>query len=38
MYGNLYQLDKLVRNFKIKEGLSAETSGGLMIILENSIK
>lgn len=32
--GNLHQLDGLVRNFKMKEGLAAETSGGLMIVIK----
>lgn len=30
-YATLHKLDKIVRNFKFKEGLAAETSGGLMI-------
>lgn len=32
-YKVLHKLDKIVRNFKFKEGLAAETSGGLMISL-----
>jgi len=31
--GNLYKYDKLVRDFKLKEGKAAETSGGLLICL-----
>lgn len=30
-YPVLHKLDKIVRNFKFKEGLAAETSGGLLI-------
>lgn len=30
-YATLHKLDKIVRDFKFKEGLAAETSGGLMI-------
>ena len=30
-YSTLHKLDKIVRDFKFKEGLAAETSGGLMI-------
>ena len=29
----LHRLDKQVRDFKLKEGLSAETSGGLLVVL-----
>lgn len=32
-YGILHGLDKIVRDFKFKEGLAAETSGGLLISL-----
>ena len=35
--GNLYKFDKLVRDFKMKKGLAAETSGGLLIVLKNNI-
>lgn len=36
-FGNLYKMDKLVRNFRIKEGLAAETSGGLLIVMEKNV-
>lgn len=32
-FAGLPKYDKLVRNFKLKEGLAAETSGGLMIVI-----
>lgn len=34
MIGPLYKFDKLVRDFKFKEGRAAETSGGLLISLQ----
>lgn len=37
VYGNLHLFDKLVRDFKLEEGLASETSGGLMIVLENQV-
>lgn len=33
LFAGLPKYDKLVRNFKLKEGLAAETSGGLMIVI-----
>lgn len=36
VFGNLWKLDKLVRNFKLEEGLAAETSGGLMIVMDKN--
>lgn len=30
-------MDNLVRNFKLKEGLAAETSGGLLIVLDKNV-
>ena len=36
-FGNLYKMDKLVRNFQLKEGLAAETSGGLLIVMEANV-
>jgi len=32
--GNLHRMDGLVRNFKMKKGLAAETSGGLMLVIK----
>lgn len=37
VFGNVHELDNLVRNFKLKEGYAAETSGGLMIVMEEDI-
>jgi len=31
--GNFYKVDGLVRNFRMKEGFSAETSGGLLVVI-----
>ncbi len=37
VFGNLWKLDNLVRNFKLEEGLAAETSGGLLIVMDKKI-
>jgi len=34
VFEGLKKYDKLVRNFKLDQGLSAETSGGLLIVIE----
>ena len=34
LLNDIYKLDKIARNFKLTEGLSAETSGGLLICLK----
>lgn len=31
---NVLKLDKLIHNFKLKEGYSAETSGGLLLCFD----
>ena len=36
VFGNLFKMDNLVRNFKLKEGLAAETSGGLLIVIDKN--
>lgn len=33
VYKDCLKIEKVVRNFKLLEGLSAETSGGLLICL-----
>jgi len=33
LFSGLPKFDKIVRNFKLKEGLAAETSGGLLIVI-----
>jgi len=34
LLNDIYKLDKIARNFRLTEGLSAETSGGLLICLK----
>ena len=37
IFGNMHKLDKIVRDFKLKEGYAAETSGGLFIVMNKDI-
>lgn len=37
VYGYMHKLDKIVRDFKLKEGFAAETSGGLFIVMSEKI-
>lgn len=36
IFKNVVKFDKIVHNFKLVEGYSAETSGGLLICMEKS--
>lgn len=36
-FKSFHKLDKIVRNFKLLEGLAAETSGGLMIVMSKNV-
>lgn len=38
VFGNVWKLDKIVRDFKLEEGLAAETSGGLMIVMDKNVE